>query len=76
MNPRGDNRLLARFARSGHTSISTMMDGKDADIPSWALKGKCSGTCKRKDQHVPYPQGVVTKLHELLDKCGVENTQP
>ena len=85
VNPRGDNRLLARFARSGHTSISTMMDGKDADIPShrdkpvclsWALKGKCSGTCKRKDQHVPYPQGVVTKLHELLDKCGVENTQP
>ena len=84
-NPRGDNRLMARFAGSGHSSISAMMEGKDATIPShrdnpvclsWALKGRCSNSCKRKDQHVNYPQGVVTKLHELLDKCGVENSQP
>ena len=85
VNPRGDERILSRFARSGHASISAMMDGKDAEIPShrgnpvclsWALKGRCSNSCKRKDQHVPYPQGVVTKLHELLDKCGVVNAQP
>ena len=85
VNPRGDSRLLARFAGSGFASISAMMEGKDADIPShrdnpvclsWALKGRCSNSCKRKEQHVLYPQGVVTKLHELLDKCGVANSQP
>jgi hypothetical protein len=37
----------------------------------WALKGKCSGTCKRKAMHKSYPRSVVTQVHALLDTCGV-----
>ena len=62
-----------------------MVQGKDVKIPehagkalclTWALRGTCSTTCKRKEQHVRYSRATVTKLHEFLDKCGVPNPQP
>jgi hypothetical protein len=60
------------------------MEGHSPTIPkhnskpvclAWALKGECSATCKRKEQHVRYSQAVCSKVHALLDDCGVENPQ-
>ena len=57
-----------------------MMEGHKVQVPKiagkdiclvWALKGKCSRTCKRKAQHKSYPRDVIKDIHELLDTCGV-----
>jgi hypothetical protein len=79
-NAHADTRLLKRFEDSTFPSITALMEGHDAAIPKlggkevclvWALKGKCSGTCKRKAMHKSYPRSVVTQVHALLDTCGV-----
>jgi len=84
-NPRPDARLLSRFANSGHSSITAMLGDHGADIPklgdkpvclSWAYKGECSDSCKRKAQHKVYNRGTVQALHVLMDVCGVANPQP
>ena len=73
-------KLLNRFASCGSASISHMMEGHNPTIPkhrgkeiclTWALKGGCGSTCKRKDQHVHYPPAVVQSIHEMMDACGV-----
>ncbi len=83
-NANPDARLVSRFGESGHATISAMMQGHDASIPKhkgkpvclvWALKGECSASCKRKDQHVRYPGDTTAKIHDLLTKCGVANPQ-
>jgi len=85
VNAHADSRLLSRFAASGFPTMQKMMDGHEAQIPKhggkdvclvWALRGQCSTSCKRKDAHVRYPKGVVQKLHEFMDSCGVANDQP
>ena len=72
---------MKRYAECGHTSISSMVNGHDVTYPkhrdkpvclSWALKGECNDACKRKFNHIPYPTEVNKKIHELMDKCGVE----
>ena len=79
-----DARLVRRFKDSGHSSISAMMSVNEAPIPKhkgkavclvWALKGECSATCKRKDQHVRYPGDTTVKIHDFLTACGVANPQ-
>ena len=61
-----------------------MMQGQDHPIPRhggepvclvWALKGECSATCKRKEQHVRYSRETTAKIHELLDTCDVGYAQ-
>ena len=49
-------------------------NGKDVCL-TWALKGSCSSTCKRKQAHERYTQAVNNKIHELLTTCGVANPQ-
>ena len=80
VNARPNDKLLARFASCGSTSISQMMEGHSPSIPkhkgedvclTWAFKGECSPSCKRKKNHVHYPPPVVHSLHSLLDTCGV-----
>ena len=75
-----DRLLLRRFADSSHSNITSMTNGHEIEVPQhngkdvcliWALKGECSTGCKRKDAHVRYPKAVNTKVHELLDTCGV-----
>ena len=79
-NAHADSRLMRRFEDSTFPSVSAMMEGHEAEIPKlggkeiclvWALKGKCSRTCKRKAQHKSYPRTVITQVHALLDTCGV-----
>jgi hypothetical protein len=79
-NAHADTRLMRRFEGSSFPSITALMEGHDAEIPKlgdkeiclvWALKGKCSRTCKRKGMHKSYPRAVVTQIHTLLDTCGV-----
>ena len=83
-NANADRRLLSRYRESPFNSISAMTKDKDVTIPkigdkpvclTWALKGACTTACRRKDAHVAYTRSVNQKLHELLDKCGVENAQ-
>ena len=50
------------------------MGGKDICL-SWALKGTCSGNCKRKDQHKTYSRDINQKLHALMTACGVAQPQ-
>ena len=84
-NAHADSRLMQRFRDSEHSSISAMIGARDVDVPSyngkpvcltWALKGACSNSCKRKEQHARYGRAVNQKLHQLLDDCGVDNPQP
>ena len=79
-NNSANPKLLSRFASCGSASISHMMEGHSPTIPkhrgkeiclTWALKGACGNTCKRKEQHVHYPPAVVHSVHEMLDACGV-----
>ena len=83
-NRDADPLLMRRFRDSSHTTISGMMEGKEVTVPKhankdvclvWALKGQCSATCKRKDQHVRYSRNTTTQLHQFLDACGVPNPQ-
>ena len=83
-NQNPDARLLHRFSESGHSTISSMMNGHEVAIPKiggkpvclvWALKGECSSSCKRKAQHKTYPRTVVNDIHGLMDTCGVANPQ-
>jgi len=83
-NTFADRTLLRRFRDSEFSTISAMMAGKEVTIPQhaskdvclvWALKGECSGTCRRKAQHVRYSRGTTSELHSLLDDCGVANPQ-
>ena len=83
-NAEADNRLLSRFRDSTHSSIGSSVQNHENDIPThagnpvcltWALKGQCSASCKRKDQHVRYPRTVNQALHRFLDTCGVTNNQ-
>ena len=81
-----DRTLLNRFHDSEHNTISQLLAGKGDDIIpqlngkpvclSWALKGQCSATCKRKEQHKPLSRAVNQKIHAMLDTCGVANPQP
>ena len=71
---------MRRFENSTFPSITALMEGHEVEIPKlggkeiclvWALKGKCSRTCKRKGMHKIYPRSVVTQIHSLMDACGV-----
>jgi hypothetical protein len=84
-NAHVDRALQKRFRESGHTTISSLLQGHDATIPkhrgneiclTWALKGECGPTCKRAANHVRYPQTVNTEIGKLLTTCGVANPQP
>ena len=75
---------MRRFRDCPHTTIGAMMQGHDPEVPkhngkavclTWALKGACSATCKRKDQHVRYGRSVNQAIHGLMDTCGVANPQ-
>ena len=79
-----DRLLLTRFEGSGFSSVNAMLQGHEVEIPKhankpvclvWALKGRCSSGCRRKDQHVRYSRDTNSKLHALLDACGVANPQ-
>ncbi len=79
-NANPDRTLLRRYRDSGHTSISRMMEGHEVTVPKhnnkpvclvWALKGECSATCKRKNQHVRYSQATNEAISQLLSDCGV-----
>ena len=84
-NTNVDRTLLKRFRDSGHTTISSLMQGHEVAIPkhrgsevclTWALKGECGPTCKQAANHVRYPQPVVNEIGQLLTTCGVANAQP
>ena len=84
VNAHADQRLLERFRASPFSAITSMLEGHDVEVPkhngdpvclTWALKGQCSGSCKRKTLHVRYSRATNQKLHELLDLCGVVNSQ-
>jgi hypothetical protein len=71
---------MRRFESSEFTTVSAMMKDRDVEIPKvagkevclvWALKGKCSASCKRSAQHKSYPRATTTAIHELMDACGV-----
>lgn len=79
-NARADEGLLRRFRECGHQSIKSMIGDHAVEVPkingkeiclSWALRGSCSGNCKRKDQHKNYSRDVVQKIHALMDACSV-----
>ena len=85
VNPNPDEGLMRRYRESGHTSIKALIGDNAVEVPkiggkevclSWALKGACSGNCKRKDQHRAYGCPVLQKIHDLMDACGVGNSQP
>ena len=76
---------MERFRDCPHNSISAMLEGHDVNVPkhngeavclTWALKGRCSASCKRKAQHVRYSRSVNQAIHSLMDSCGVANSQP
>ena len=59
-NSNADARLVERIRSTGHTRISEMTNGHDVKAPKvngkeiclvWDLKGSCSSSCSRKDQH-------------------------
>ena len=86
-NANADSSLLKRFQDSGHATISALLaaGGEDVKTPkhggkevclTWALKGKCSATCKRKNMHIDYGNATNKKIHELLDQCGVASHRP
>ena len=79
-NAHADSHLMRRFEDPASPSITALMEGHNVEIPKhggkeiclvWALKGKCSSTCKRKAMHKSYPRSVVTQIHALLDACGL-----
>ena len=79
-NPSPDAGLMARFRDCGHASIKSMIGNHNVEYPkvagkevclAWALRGSCSGSCKRKDQHKQYSRDTVAKIHALMDACGV-----
>ena len=83
-NNHADERLLLRFQESGHASIQSLIAGHEGDVPklggdpvclTWALKGRCSPTCRRGAQHVRYPARTISQLHGFLTTCGVANPQ-
>ena len=84
-NSHADTRLMTRYREGGFQTISSMLEGHDVTIPkhagkdvclSWALKGSCSATCKRKAAHVRYSRDTIKSIHDLMDSCGVPNSQP
>ena len=83
-NTHADRRLMKRYAESGHSTISSLMQGHDVTVPehggqavclTWALKGECSSGCRRKRQHVRYSRSTNQAIHAMLDSCGVANAQ-
>jgi hypothetical protein len=83
-NAHADRTLMQRFRDCEHSKIPSMVEGHNVQIPkignaevclAWALKGECSSTCKRKNQHVRYNQPVVDKIHQLMTDCGVPAVQ-
>ena len=83
-NAHAERRLLKRYAESGHSTISAMLQGHDVTVPkhngnpvclTWALKGECSTGCRRKNQHVRYARSTNQAIHALMDACGVANAQ-
>jgi hypothetical protein len=80
VNPNPDASLMARFRDCGHASIKSMIGDHNVEYPkvagkeiclAWALRGTCSSSCKRKDQHKQYSRDVIAKIHALMDSCGV-----
>lgn len=86
-NANADPSLLKRFKDSGHSTISSMIaaGGDDIKTPkhsgkevclTWALKGRCNASCKRKNMHMDYGVTTNKKIHELMDQCGVATPRP
>ena len=76
-----DTSLIERFKNSRFDKVSSMAQGHESSIPkhngkevclTWALKGRCSNKCQRKDSHVNYPTSVKQSLHQFLSDCGVD----
>jgi hypothetical protein len=85
VNAHADKRLMERYKESGHATITALIGGRKLDFPThggksvcmaWALKGSCSGNCKRAGQHVRYGAETKKALHKFLDDCGVTDPQP
>ena len=83
-NTHADRRLMQRFRDSEHSTISDMMRGHNPTIPThngqpvclaWALKGECTGTCRRSRNHVRYGRNTIQDIHGLMDTCGVASSQ-
>ena len=84
-NANADTRLMTRYREAGFSTITAMTGDNEVEVPkhagkevclSWALKGSCSATCKRKASHVRYPRDTIKEIHKVLDACGVPNSQP
>jgi hypothetical protein len=84
-NPNSEARLLSRYRDSDFSTLTSMVADHKDKIPkvagkevclSWAFKGVCNTQCKRKSMHNRYSRETVQKLHELMDACGVADSQP
>ena len=84
VNPSPDTSLMTRIKDSGHASIKSMIGNHNVTVPkvggkeiclAWALRGACSSNCKRKDQHKQCSRDTVSKIHALMDTCGVAGVQ-
>ena len=84
VNPSPDSSLMTRFKDCGHASIKSMIGNHNVTVPkvggkeiclAWALRGACSSNCKRKDQHKQCSRDTVSKIHALMDACGVAGVQ-
>ena len=85
VNSHVDSGLRTRFANHGSPSISAMTQGHDVTFPkqsgkevclTWALKGQCSRSCRRKEAHIRYNAETIRAIHTLMDECGVATVQP
>ena len=83
-NTHADRRLMQRFRDSEHATISDMMRGHSPAIPThngqpvclaWALRGECTGACRRSGNHVRYGRNTIQDIHGLMDTCGVAASQ-
>ena len=84
-NANADTRLMTRYRKAGFSTITAMMGENEVETPkhagkevclSWAPKGSCSATCKRKTSHVCCPRDTIKEIHKVLDAWGVPNGQP
>ena len=38
---------------------------------AWAIKGRCSRSCRRVHQHTHYNRSINAKIHQIMDTCGL-----
>ena len=83
-NANPDERLLARFNNSRFDKIAQVLEAYTGEIPkhngkpvclTWALKGQCGRTCKRRESHQQYSRATNDKIHQILTDVGVPDQQ-